>query len=69
MQKTDAAIDWRRPCIDWRQRYLSLITCVLLVVVPYWQQYQTVILLLFTALVVAVAMLQRIRENRRERNP
>ncbi|WP_256379564.1 hypothetical protein [Dickeya sp. NCPPB 3274] len=42
---------------------------MLLVVVPYWQQYQTVILLLFTALVVAVAMLQRIRENRRERNP
>ncbi|WP_236641616.1 hypothetical protein [Dickeya undicola] len=40
-----------------------------LVADPYWQQYQTVILLLFAALVVAIAMLQRIRKNRQGRNP
>ncbi|WP_253938838.1 hypothetical protein [Dickeya dadantii] len=40
-----------------------------LVADPYWQQYQTLILLLFAAVVVAIAVLQRIRKNRRERNP
>ncbi|PXW46200.1 hypothetical protein DFO54_105169 [Erwinia sp. AG740] len=40
-----------------------------LVADPYWQQYQTLILLLFAAVVVAIAMLQRVRKNRRDRNP
>ncbi|WP_226051862.1 hypothetical protein [Dickeya chrysanthemi] len=40
-----------------------------LVADPYWQQYQTLILLLFAAVVVAIAMLQRVRKTRRERNP
>ncbi|MEI7374811.1 hypothetical protein [Dickeya chrysanthemi] len=40
-----------------------------LVADPYWQQYQTLILLLFAAVVVAITVLQRLRKTRRERNP